>query len=445
MKLKDTAFTVRTERAIPFCVITPGSCHRSEIPLEELQRLTETAGASVVHTLFQNRVSIDPVYYLGKGKALELSKIADELNADVLICDDNLTPAQVRNLEKITGKKVIDRSELILDIFATRAKTFQAKLQVELAQLEYTRPRLKRMWTHLSRIEGGIGTRGPGEKQLEVDKRIISKKIQHLKKKLNEIEKRQERLVISRKEFFTVSIVGYTNAGKSTLMNVLTDAGTLVEDKLFATLDTKTGLCILENGERILVSDTVGFIQKLPHHLIASFKATLEEARNADLLLHVVDISAPEVQKHIDAVNTVLKELGCDQKPVIMVFNKMDALKDESVIPLLKNQYDDSVLIAAKTSYGIPDLKRRIREIIELEFVDIELSCSSGSGKLISYLYEHANIISSQFDEKRVFFRLCVDRRLLRKLCAMDNDVQIHETVPHEGHLKCKSDLKVKL
>jgi GTPase len=436
VKLKETTFTVRAERAVLFRVIV-SSHNGDEMPLEELQRLAETAGARIVHTLVQNRANIDPIYYVGKGKALELSDIASELDADVLICDDDLTPAQVRNLEKIIGRKVIDRSELILDIFATRAKTFQAKLQVELAQLEYTKPRLKRMWTHLSRIEGGIGTRGPGEKQLEVDKRIISKKIQHLKKKLDEIEKRQERLVVSRKEFFTVSIVGYTNAGKSTLMNVLTDAGALVEDKLFATLDTKTGLCILENGERVLVSDTVGFIQKLPHHLIASFKATLEEARNADLLLHVVDISTPAVQKQIDAVNAVLRELDCDSKPVIMVFNKIDALKDESVVPLLRNSYEeDCVVISAKTCQGIQDLKRRIVEIMEQEFVDVELSCSSGNGKLIAYLHEHANVINSQFNDQRVIFKVCIDNKLIHKLCAMDSDVQIHEVVSHEEHSK---------
>ena len=201
MKLKDTAFTVRAERAILFRVMLSEDRNSSEEPLEELSRLAETAGATIVHTMVQNRVSIDPVYYIGKGKAVELSRLVKEMDVDVLICDDDLTPAQVKNLEKVIDEKVIDRSELILDIFATRAKTIQAKLQVELAQLEYTKPRLKRMWTHLSRIEGGIGTRGPGEKQLEVDKRIVSKKIHELRKKLHEIEKRQERLVASRKEF----------------------------------------------------------------------------------------------------------------------------------------------------------------------------------------------------------------------------------------------------
>ncbi len=337
MKLKDNSFTVKAERAILFRVVLTQDRSDEEEPLSELCRLAETAGAKVVQKVVQNKAEIDPVYYIGKGKASELADVSTELDIDVLICDDDLAPSQIKNLEKVIGKKVIDRSELILDIFATRAKTFQAKLQVELAQLEYTKPRLKRMWTHLSRIEGGIGTRGPGEKQLEVDKRIVSRKIHYLRKKLHEIEKRQERLVESRKEFSTVSIVGYTNAGKSTLMNALTDVDTFVQDKLFATLDTKTGVCKLENGQKVLISDTVGFIQKLPHHLVSSFKATLEESRHADLLLHVVDVSSLVTHKQIKAVEAVLRELGCDKKPTILVFNKIDTLKDASVIPLLEN------------------------------------------------------------------------------------------------------------
>ncbi|MCZ7622545.1 MAG: GTPase HflX [Candidatus Kuenenia sp.] len=319
MKLKDTSFSVRAERAILFRALSyPNIIDLDEEPLEELSRLAKTAGANVIYTVIQKRAHIDPLYYIGKGKAQELQKIAVEMDADVLICDDNLTPAQVKNLEKIIEKKVIDRSELILDIFATRAKTHQAKLQVELAQLEYTKPRLKRMWTHLSRIEGGIGTRGPGEKQLEVDNRIVSRKIHDLKKRLGEIEKRQQRVVASRKEFSTVSIVGYTNAGKSTLMNALTDVDAMVEDKLFATLDTKTGICKLENSKNILISDTVGFIQKLPHYLVSSFKATLEETRNADILLHVADISSPHIHKQIESVNIVLKELGCEKNQQLL-------------------------------------------------------------------------------------------------------------------------------
>ena len=425
MKLKDTAFTVRAERAILFCVQLQVNHNDTEEPLEELRRLAETAGARVVQNIVQKRGNIDPVYYIGKGKAFELAEISQELDADVLICDDDLTPAQVRNLEKVINKKVIDRSELILDIFATRAKTFQAKLQVELAQLEYTKPRLKRMWTHLSRIEGGIGTRGPGEKQLEVDKRIVARKIHYLRGKLSEVEKRQERLVASRKEFFTVSIVGYTNAGKSTLMNALTEIDAFVEDKLFATLDTKTSICKLESRRKILVSDTVGFIQKLPHHLVSSFKATLEEARNADLMLHVVDISSPAIHKQIEAVHAVLKELGCDKKPMIVVFNKIDAVKDETIVPLLRDRYKNCIMISAKTHQGIDGLKCKIEEMIKENYVALELSCSSANGKLIAYLHQHAHILSSRFDEERATFRLLMDDKLVHKLRMLDGEIQI--------------------
>jgi len=428
VKLKDTAFTVKAEKAILFRVFLNSENRNGDTEsLEELHRLAETAGAKVVHTIQQKRPSVDPFYYLGKGKVSELLQISTEKGANVLICDDNLSPAQVKNLEKFTQKKVIDRSELILDIFATRAKTFQAKLQVELALLEYTKPRLKRMWTHLSRIEGGIGTRGPGEKQLEVDNRIISKKIHDLKRKLREIEKRQKRVVTSREGFFTVSLVGYTNAGKSTLMNVLTGADALVEDKLFATLDTKTSISTFGNTKKILISDTVGFIQKLPHYLVSSFKATLEEARNADLLLHVVDTSSPLIHRQIESVNKVLRELGCENKPMLMVFNKIDAVADESIVPLLLKQYKDGVVISAVTQRGIPSLKRKIIEVLEKGFVEIELSCKQQNGKLISYLHENAHVLDTRSDNQHIILHLLIDDTLLYKLRKTHDNIQIKE------------------
>src|SRR5205085_5904317 len=275
----------------------------------------------------------------GQGKLQELKELVQSADADVVVFDNDLTPAQIRNLEKATEVKVLDRSELILDIFATRAQTHEARLQVELAQLEYAMPRLRKMWTHLSRQVAGavsIGMRGPGETQLEVDRRLSAKRIRDLKERLAAIQKRKEREVAARKGEHTISLVGYTNAGKSTLMNALTGAGVVAKDQLFSTLDTRTRQWAIKDWGRVLLSDTVGFIRDLPHHLVASFKATLEEARQARLLLHVVDASNLHAEEHIQAVTAVLKELDCDSRPTLLVLNKIDQLKDLSYLQVLQ-------------------------------------------------------------------------------------------------------------
>ena len=296
----------REERAILVGVILPKSDVTADDPLDELQGLAKTSGLKVVGTLLQKRQQIDIATYIGSGKVEELKALALAQEADVVVFDNDLGPAQTRNLEQQLDVKVVDRTEVILDIFATHARTHEAHLQVELAQLEYAMPRLKRMWTHLSRYKGGIGFRGPGEKQLEEDRRLVAHRIQELKAKLLKIQARKEREVASRDEVPTVSLVGYTNAGKSTLMNALTEAGVLVEDKLFATLDTRTRRWRFKGGGHALLSDTVGFIRDLPHALVASFKATLEEARQADLLLHIVDASSREAESQIKAVKSVV-------------------------------------------------------------------------------------------------------------------------------------------
>src|SRR5262245_4484985 len=302
--------TVHLERAFLVSVALPERPWLGGDPLEELRGLAATAGAIVVGGLCQRRDKINPASYIGKGKLPELQEQVQATDTDVIIFDNDLSPGQVRNLEKATKIKVLDRSELILDIFATRARSVEARLQVELAQLEYALPRLRQMWTHLGRITGGIGTRGPGETQLEEDRRLVDQRIRDLKARLVEVQARKQLEVHSRREEHTVSLVGYTNAGKSTLMNALTGAGVYVEDKLFSTLDTRTRQWHLKDWGRVLLSDTVGFIRDLPHHLIASFKATLEETRQARLLLHVVDGSSPAAEEHIKAVNKVLAELG---------------------------------------------------------------------------------------------------------------------------------------
>ncbi len=424
VELKRT--DLRAERAILIGALLPENGAYEESPLCELERLAKTAGAKVVEAIVQKRQSIDPSYYIGKGKALELAAMCSAMDVDVIICDDDLTPAQVRNLEHIINTKVVDRSELILHIFATRAKTNQAKLQVELAQLEYTLPRLRRMWTHLSRIEGGIGTRGPGEKQIESDRRIVAKKINNLKRKLHEAEKRKARLVEARKDYFTVSLVGYTNAGKSTLLNAMTDADAFVEDKLFSTLDTKTRMCKLSDGSKVLLSDTVGFIRKLPHQLISSFHATLEEVRSADLLLHVVDISSPVAVEQADAVNVVLKELGCSDKPTIMALNKADAIRDEALSAFFRNKYSDCILMSALKGCGLSELKQRIIEHLGKNQVEINLKCSTGNGKLIAYLFENGRILSREFKDETVLFHILISEKHLAKLHKFgSNDIQI--------------------
>ncbi len=415
VELKRTDLSVRAERAVLLCALLDKD-NNDGGPLDELKCLAETAGAIVLDCVVQRRRKLDPSFYIGKGKVYQLAELCKDKEIDVVICDDDLAPAQVSNLEKIIDAKVIDRSELILDIFAARAKTAQAKLQVELAQLEYTLPRLKRMWTHLSRIEGGIGTRGPGEKQLEVDKRLISKRVLALKRRLGQVERRRKNQAKSRKGHTTVSLVGYTNAGKSTLMNRLTDAGVFVEDKLFATLDTKTCLCTLGNGKKVILSDTVGFIRKLPHHLISSFEATLEEVIWADFLLHVVDISAPDVIEQVEAVNNVLKGLGCDKKPLIMVLNKIDALKDPSVIALFQSKYQSVVTVSAFTGQDLDKLRQVMVSFATRDNINIKLECDVSNGKLLAFIYDNSMVIDREFTDSSVNFHISIGKSVLSKL-----------------------------
>ncbi|MGB1926652.1 MAG: GTPase HflX, partial [Rubripirellula sp.] len=312
-------------------------------PLEELHGLAKTAGTEVVDELLQKRDTPDHSTYLGKGKVEELRQMVEQHDADVVIFDNDLTPAQVRNLEKTTKAKVLDRTELILDIFAAGARTHESRLAIELAQLEYSLPRLKRMWTHLSRQAMGVGMRGPGEKQLEVDRRLAQKRIHDLKDELSKVERRREREVEARHDIPTISLVGYTNAGKSTLMNTLTQAEVLAKDKLFATLDTRTRRWSIPDWGTVLLSDTVGFIRDLPHSLVASFKSTLEETRQADLLIHVADASSPSVFQQIRSVYQVLKDLGIEAKDTLLVLNKVDAIYGTQSLNRILDRYPHAI------------------------------------------------------------------------------------------------------
>jgi GTP-binding protein HflX len=379
--------------------------------LAELAQLCRTAGVTVVGQTSQRRAVPDVRTFVGKGKVEEIRNLVAELEADVVVFDDPLAPAQQRNLEKDIGLgpggdptvKVIDRSQLILDIFAARARSLEGKLQVELAQLEYMLPRLTRAWTHLSRLGGGgVGTRGPGETQLEVDRRRVREKIVRLKRRIAEVERTRE---LHRKEradvpYVTIALVGYTNAGKSTLMNALTDAGVLVEDKLFATLDPTVRRLDLPGGERALLVDTVGFIHRLPHQLVEAFKSTLEEVRRADLLLHVVDATNPEAEQQIAIVERVLEEIGAGATPTILAWNKIDRAgeappRDVAAHP----QIVDVAAIAAATGQGLGDLLATIERWLDRERVRIEVTIPASRGDLLALVHRAAKVVSEHYDE----------------------------------------------
>ncbi len=368
--------------------------------LEELDLLADTAGANTVEKILQNRPHPDPTTYIGKGKLNQLKQITTDFKADILIFDDDLSSTQVRNIEKTTGVKVLDRSGLILDIFASRAKTAASKTQVELAQLQYLLPRLTRFWTHLSRQKGGIGTKGPGETQIETDRRLIGKRISTLKDKLEKLDKQRTTQRKGREESTRVALVGYTNAGKSTLMNTLTETDVLAEDRLFATLDSTVRKLDLENHS-VLLSDTVGFIRKLPHNLIESFKSTLDEVREADVLLHVVDASSRLVDDYIEVVENTLKELGIEKKRKITVFNKIDRL-DPNVLIDLRKQHPDALFISAFRGIGLLKLKERLENLIEEDYVRFAYNVPMSHYKAVAFLHEVANVSREHFEGNHV-------------------------------------------
>jgi len=425
VKDRGRSTSVQSEKAVLVGVLLRPPVD-PEHPLDELAGLAATAGAHVVAELTQRRERPDQTTYLGKGKVAELTALAAHHDADVVIFDNDLSPAQTRNLERELKLKVLDRSEVILDIFAARARTYEARLAVELAQLEYSLPRLKRMWTHLSRLKMGIGMRGPGEKQLEVDRRLVEKRIHDLKQELGEIHARRERQVAARHDHMTVSLVGYTNAGKSTLLNALTGADELAEDKLFATLDTRTRRWRLPGWGPVLLSDTVGFIRDLPHRLIASFKATLEETRQADLLLHVADASSPLVDAQIAAVRTVLEELGVEDKDTLLVLNKIDAVPDRMDRERLLARYPHAIAISARTGEGMRLLARAASDCLGRGFRDVDVRTDPGNGRLLAWLGRHGEVLSRHFTDDRVTIHCRIPAALIGQIDAAEAVVTPH-------------------
>jgi len=432
---KRTELSVRRERAILVGVLLPGEDHGGEEPLDELARLARTAGAHVVERLAQRLDRIDPHTYVGRGKAEELARLCAAVDADAILCDHDLRPSQIHALEAVSATKVLDRSELILDIFATRAKTRQAKVQVELAQLEYTFPRLTRMWSHLDRHGGGIGTRGPGERQLESDRRAMQRRMSEMRRELEHIALRKSREVAARRDEFKVCLVGYTNAGKSTLLNALTGAESFVEDRLFATLDTKTRVWELDGGRRVLLSDTVGFIRRLPHHLVASFHATLEEATEADLLLHVIDISHPDCLHQTETVIEALAEIGCADTPSLAAFNKIDVAHPTPEAELVAAVCPNHVRVSAIEGTGLDSLAARVGESIRSRETRVTVQCHAGNGRIQACLHRVGHVLSTERRDEQVVIEARVEPRHLPALhaAADDGDSVVVHAAPGEA------------
>ncbi len=394
-KLYETSEKV--EKALAIAVVRKGADKDKVFDyLDELEELADTAGAQVVEKIYQELAKPNSSTAIGSGKVEEIKQIIEESDIQIIIFDDDLTPAQLRNLEEEWKIKVIDRSGLILDIFAKHARTLEAKTQVELAQLQYLLPRLTRMWTHLSRQFGGIRTKGPGETQIETDRRLIKIKIAKLKEDLDNIENHKIQQKKNRTNIPKFALVGYTNAGKSTLMNVLSESNVYVENKLFATLDTTTRAFQLPNNQKAVISDTVGFIRKLPHHLVASFRSTLMEAADADVIIHVADVSHKMYKDQIKIVNETLESLNIVDKPIILALNKIDKIKDKDYLHYLSNEYPDSILISAKKIHNITALLDLIQKKYDSNIKKINILLPYEKMDLISQLYDLSEIIEKK-------------------------------------------------
>ena len=384
--------------------------------LEELERLADTAGVDVVGTLVQRIDKPHPRLYIGEGKAEELKNQVEVEGATLILFDDELSPAQGRNLEQAVGARVMDRAELILDIFATRARSSEARAQVELAQLQYLRPRLTRMWAHLSRVRGGVGMRGPGETQLETDRRLIDHRIARLKDELERVARHRQTQRKSREGVLRASLVGYTNAGKSSILRGMSGSEVFVEDRLFATLDPTTRAVEVGEGHEVLLTDTVGFIRKLPHHLVASFRATLEEAGEADLLLHVIDASHPSWEEQKEVVDEVLADLGLREHPSVLVFNKIDRLTHGEEEALRERSLGRALFVSTVEEGGLDPLRALLLEEVRRVRPDVRVVLSSAQGGVLAEIYREGEVLEREDRDAEIFLRVRLPNATLGRL-----------------------------
>ena len=412
---------VSQEKALLVGVIQPGMTESLiHEHLDELELLAETAGAKIAGRITQRVSKINPATFIGKGKAEELLNQAKELDVKLIVFDDELSPGQMKNYHKISDNvKVLDRSGLILDIFHKHAKTKEARTQVDLAYMEYLLPRLTRQWTHLERQMGGIGTRaGMGETQIEIDRRLIRTRISKLKKELIRIEKERDTQSYRRQSEFRVSLVGYTNAGKSTLFKALTGSDVYIQDQLFATLDTTVRQLQIDESHQILLSDTVGFIRKLPHNLVASFKSTLKEVLEADLILVMLDISSSQVEDHIQTIENVLKDMGAQEIPKIIVLNKVDLISDRNMIEKRQREFPNSVTVSAQQHLRLSELRSRIIAKMEENFQTIDLEFSYDQGKTIAHAQEGVEVLKREYEETGVKLRIRGSRSRINQILS---------------------------